>query len=104
MRLLMERGGARIAEVDPALAVQSQKRAVIWHIYGNAGRSRVAPLFGMRIPNRSGTAPRWNDIASAVLILAAYRAYGGPLRAALLRLPWPFTYPYMLAQKAFLNF
>ena len=104
MRALGERGGARLAQTAPELAVQSQKRAVIWHTYGSAGRNRVGRPFGMSIPNRCGCAPRWNDYASALLILAAYRAYSGPLRGLLLRLPWPLLYPYMLAQKVFLNF
>jgi len=104
MRGLEERGGARLAEAAPELAVEAQKRAVVWHTHGNAGRSAAAPLFGLRIPNRSGCRPRWNDVASAIMILAAYRAYRTPLRWMLLRLPWPFSYAYMLAQKAFLNF
>jgi hypothetical protein len=60
-------------------------------------------LFGMHIRD-CGISPRWNDYVSAFLILAAYKAYGGPLRQQLLRLPWPLPYLYMLGQKAFLNF
>jgi coenzyme F420-reducing hydrogenase beta subunit/polysaccharide pyruvyl transferase WcaK-like protein len=100
---LVDRGDARLAETAPELAVQSQKRAVIWHTFGNAGRSRVGRLFGMHIPDRSGCRPRWNDFASALLILAVHRSYASALRGPLLRLPWRFLFPYMLAQKAFLN-
>jgi coenzyme F420-reducing hydrogenase beta subunit/polysaccharide pyruvyl transferase WcaK-like protein len=104
LRELASRGGARLAETAPELAVQSQKRAVIWHTFGNAGRNRTGRLLGFSIPNRCACPPRWNDILSSVLILAAYRAYASPFRELLLKLPWPCTYPYMLAQKAFLNF
>lgn len=104
MRELEERGGARLVETAPELPVESQKRAVVWHTYGSAGRSAVAPLFGLRVENRSGCRPRWNDVASAIMILAAYRMYSTPLRGLLLRLPWPVSYAYMLVQKALLNF
>jgi coenzyme F420-reducing hydrogenase beta subunit/polysaccharide pyruvyl transferase WcaK-like protein len=97
-------GAAWLTEVPPEIAVQAQKRAVVWHTYGAAGRSRIGRLFGLSIPDRAGVAPRWNDYLSAFLILAAYRAYGSPLRPALLKMPWQLVYPYMLAQKALLNF
>jgi hypothetical protein len=84
--------------------VQAQKRAVVWHTSGAAARSRIGKAFGLSIPDRSGAAPRWNDYVSALMILAAYRLYDTPLRPLLLRLPWQLVYPYMLAQKAMLNF
>jgi len=104
IRDLAASGGAFLEEVDPALAVQSQKRAVIWHTYGAAGRGPVGRLFGYRLPGVPGVAFRWNDLLSAFMVLAAHRAYGSALRQPLLRMPWPLPYAYMLAQKFFLNF
>jgi coenzyme F420-reducing hydrogenase beta subunit len=104
LRAVAEGGAAYLADVPPAIAVQAQKRAVVWHTFGAAARSRVGGLFGLSIPNRAGVSPRWNDYLSAFLILAAYRAYATPLRPLLLRMPWQVVYPYMLAQKALLNF
>ena len=101
---LAEGGRAELREVSPLLAVRAQKRAVIWHTFGGAGRSALGGLFGVKIPNRSGTRARWNDYLSAFLILAAWKAFSGPLRPLLLRLPWPLHYPWMLVQKFFLNF
>ncbi|HEM46416.1 MAG TPA: hypothetical protein ENO23_05145 [Alphaproteobacteria bacterium] len=100
----LAREGAVLSPVDPALAVRAQKRAVIWHTYGAAGRARVGRLFGLSIPGGGELRPRWNDYLSACMILAAWRAYGSAVRPFLLRLPWPVPYAYMLAQKFFLNF
>jgi coenzyme F420-reducing hydrogenase beta subunit len=97
-------GAAVLHDAPPGIVVQSQKRAVVWHTYGAAARSRIGKAFGLSILDRSGVSPRWNDYLSALMILAAYRAYGTPLRPLLLRLPWQAVYPYMLAQKAMLNF
>ncbi|MCX5752182.1 MAG: Coenzyme F420 hydrogenase/dehydrogenase, beta subunit C-terminal domain, partial [Candidatus Krumholzibacteria bacterium] len=104
LQALAESGAAYLAEVPPEIAIQSQKRAVVWHTFGAAARSRIGGAFGLSIPDRTGIAPRWNDYLSAFLILGAYRAYASPLRPLLLRLPWQVVYPYMLAQKALLNF
>lgn len=104
LHALETNGGAYLMKTAPELAVQSQKRAVIWHTYGNAGRSRVGRIFRITIPRPEGINPRWNDYISAFLILAAYKAYATWLRPALLRLPWPLPYFYMLVQKTFLNF
>jgi len=104
IRDLIESKDAYLTEVAPELAVQSQKRAIIWHTYGSAGRSRIGGIFGLRIPDHSDVRPRWNDYISAFLILAAYWAYSTRLRGLLLRLPWPLPYAYMLVQKTFLNF
>jgi hypothetical protein len=98
------RGAAHLAAIPPEVAVQSQKRAVVWHAFGAAGRERIAPFFGLSLSARAEIRPRWNDYCSALLILGAYRAYGSPLRPILMKLPWPFSYPYMLLQKALLNF
>jgi coenzyme F420-reducing hydrogenase beta subunit/polysaccharide pyruvyl transferase WcaK-like protein len=97
-------GAAHLAAIPPEVAVQSQKRAVVWHAFGAAGRERIAPFFGLSLSARAEIRPRWNDYCSALLILGAYRAYGSPLRPILMKLPWPFSYPYMLLQKALLNF
>jgi coenzyme F420-reducing hydrogenase beta subunit/polysaccharide pyruvyl transferase WcaK-like protein len=104
MQNLQLSGGLVIHQVQPEIALQSQKRAVIWHTYGSSGRSRIGRLLGFSIPDRSGLEPRWNDYLSAFLILAAHRAYASPLRGLLLKLPWPLPYCYMLLQKTFLNF
>lgn len=104
LQALAESGAAYLAEVPPEIAIQSQKRAVVWHTFGAAARNRIGGAFGLSIPDRTGIEPRWNDYLSAFLILGAYRAYASPLRPLLLRLPWQVVYPYMLAQKALLNF
>ena len=104
LNALETNGGAYLVKIAPELAVQSQKRAVIWHTYGSAGRNRVGRVFGMTIPRPEGVNPRWNDYVSAFLILAAYKAYSTWFRPVLMRLPWPLPYCYMLVQKTFLNF
>jgi len=101
---LVAAGAAYLEEIPPDVAVEAQKRAVIWHTFGAAGRERVAPLFRLALASRADVRPRWNDYCSALLILGAYRAYGSPLRPLLMKLPWPLSYPYMLLQKALLNF
>ena len=95
---------ARLSEVAPELAVRAQKRAVIWHTHGTAGRARLGGLFGTRVRASGRFAARWNDIVSAAMILGARRCFAGRSRRVLLRLPRPLHYAYMLAQKAFLNF
>ncbi|MBU8921841.1 MAG: polysaccharide pyruvyl transferase family protein [Bacteroidales bacterium] len=127
MRGLGQRKNVVLSEISPALAVRAQKRAVIWHIYGMEARKRICGLFGVKRPadtkrsgefrydqsgancpltdsDRSCLRPRWNDYISSFMMLASWKAYCGPLRAMLLRTPWPFHYPWLLAQKFFLNF
>ncbi|MBN1163015.1 MAG: polysaccharide pyruvyl transferase family protein [Candidatus Krumholzibacteriota bacterium] len=104
LRDLAGSGRAILREISPVLAVRAQKRAVIWHTYGSAGRSTIGGLFGLKIPRRGRVRARWNDLLSAFLILVAWKAFSGPLRPLLMRLPWPAHYPWMLVQKFFLNF
>jgi len=104
VRMLDQSNAAKIFMVAPELVVQSQKRAIIWHTYGASGRSRVAPLFGLRIKQPSNLKARWNDHISAFLILLSYRAFSGYLRKPLMHMPWQINYLYMLVQKFFLNF
>ena len=101
---LVSSGAALAVEVPPVLAVQAQKRAVIWHTYGTAGREKLSGIFGVKVNGSGRFAARWNDRVSAFMILLARRAFSGRMRPLLLRLPWPLHYIYMLGQKTFLNF
>jgi coenzyme F420-reducing hydrogenase beta subunit len=103
-RALAASPGARVSEVPPELAVRAQKRAVIWHTYGTAGRERVCRYFGAFAKGSGRFKARWNDVASAAMIFLAWKAFSGRARPVLLRLPWPLHYVYMLVQKTFLNF
>ncbi|MCK4537925.1 MAG: Coenzyme F420 hydrogenase/dehydrogenase, beta subunit C-terminal domain [Candidatus Krumholzibacteria bacterium] len=127
MRGLGRRNDVVLTDVSPALAIQAQKRAVIWHIYGTEARKRICGLFGVKRPvdtkrsgepkhdlsgtgapcagsDRRGIRPRWNDFISSFMMLASWKMYTGPLRPLFLRTPWPFHYPWLLVQKFFLNF
>ena len=101
---LVSSGAAMAVEVPPVLAVQAQKRAVIWHTYGTAGREKLSGIFGVKINGSGRFKARWNDRVSAFMILLARKAFSGRMRPLLLRLPWPLHYLYMLGQKTFLNF
>ncbi len=101
---LVSSGAALVAEVPPVLAVQAQKRAVIWHTFGTAGREKLSGIFGVKVNGSGRFAARWNDCVSAFMILLARRVFSGRMRPLLLRLPWPLHYIYMLGQKIFLNF
>ncbi len=102
--LLVSSDSALAAEIPPVLAVQSQKRAVIWHTYGTAGRGKVSGIFGLKVRGSGRYRARWNDSASAFMILLARQVFAGRMRPVMLRLPWPVHYVYMLTQKTFLNF
>jgi len=101
---LVSSGAAMAVEIPPVLAVQAQKRAVIWHTYGTAGREKLSGIFGVKINGSGRFKARWNDRVSAFMILLARKAFSGRMRPLLLRLPWPLHYLYMLGQKTFLNF
>ncbi len=102
--LLASSRRALVSEIPPVLAVQAQKRAVIWHTYGTAGREKISRIFGLRIKGSGRFPARWNDRVSAFMILLARQAFAGRMRPVMLRLPWPLHYIYMLGQKTFLNF
>ena len=102
--ILKSSGHAVISEVEPEIAVASQKRAVIWHMYGAKARSKIGGLFGVKLPEVEGPDPRWNDYISAAMVLFAFRLFSTGLRRILLRVPWLIHYSYMLIQKFFLNF
>ncbi len=102
--LLVSSDRALVAEIPPVLAVQAQKRAVIWHTYGTAGREKVSGIFGLKVRGSGRFRARWNDRVSGFMILLARRAFAGRMRPVMMRLPWPLHYIYMLAQKTFLNF
>lgn len=101
----LERSGRVILyRADPALAVQAQMRALRWHREGSTARSRLAPLFGLKLPRVAGG---WRagpaDYFAAMMVLASVRAFRSPLRRVLLRMPWWAHYPYLLAQKGLLS-
>jgi coenzyme F420-reducing hydrogenase beta subunit len=97
-------GTAFAAEIPPVLALQAQKRSVIWHTFGTAGREKAAKLFGARVRG-SGTYPaRWNDVLSGAMVLLSRKAFAGRMRQRLMSLPRPFHYMYMLVMKSFMNF
>jgi len=100
---LGEDPGIVISGVDPAMAVQAQKRAVVWHTYGCAGRSSLSRLFGMDVSCGLDIRPRINDLVSAFIILSTVKLFSGPLRKFLLGLPWWVHYPAMAFQKLMLN-
>ncbi len=90
-------------EVPPVLAVESQKRSVVWHTCSCAARERLQGLFSMRIKCSSSVTPRWNDYLSGFLTLLFYRLYRGRLRGLMFRLPWWALFPIMALQKLALN-
>jgi polysaccharide pyruvyl transferase WcaK-like protein/coenzyme F420-reducing hydrogenase beta subunit len=96
-------GSVVLYQADPALAVRAQYRALRWHRQGSASRSAMAGWFGLRLPKVEAPPARLNDMASSLMVLAAVKAYSGPLRRHLLGCPWWVLYPWLLAQKGFLN-
>lgn len=103
IRMLEESESVRLSRLDPVLAVQAQKRAVIWHTYNTEARSKLAGFFRLNIQSNLGITPRINDYLAAVMILAAYRIFNSRLRFLFLRLPWWVLYPFMAVQKLMLN-
>ncbi|NLP04620.1 hypothetical protein GX411_01535 [Candidatus Fermentibacteria bacterium] len=97
-------GSVILYPADPALAVQAQMRALRWHREGSTARSKLAPLFGLRLPRiEGGWKAGISDYLAAVMVLASVRAFRSPLRGFLLRMPWWAHYPYLLAQKGLLS-
>ena len=92
-----------ISDVSPQIAVQAQKRAVIWHTYGCAGRAALSRLFGVEVNCELSIRPRMNDYVSAFIILSTIKLFSGPLRRILMHLPWWLLYPVMAFQKLTLN-
>lgn len=101
--LLLASQRCRVSEVDPVLAVEAQKRSVVWHTYSCAARARLSGFFRMNVNCGSEVSPRWNDYVSAFLTLLYYRSFGSGLRGLLFRLPWWMLFPFMAAQKLMLN-
>lgn len=92
-----------VTQCPPELAVEAQKRAVIWHTFSCAARARIGRTFGVGVRSGIDITPRINDYVSAAMILSGYRLFNGPLRSLLFRLPWWLLYPAMAVQKLMLN-
>lgn len=101
--LLLASPACDMSEVDPILAVEAQKRSVVWHTYSCAARARLGGFFRMSIGCGADVSPRWNDFVSAFLTLLYFRSFGGRLRGLLFRLPWWVLFPFMAFQKLMLN-
>ncbi len=103
IRNLEKSENVQISQLDPVLAVQAQKRAVIWHTYNTEARSKLAGIFNLNIHSSINVTPRINDYLAAIMILTAYRVFNSRIRFLLLRLPWWVHYPFMAIQKLMLN-
>lgn len=103
MGQLLDSTSVESFEVPVVLAVESQKRSVVWHTYSCAARERLQGLFSMKVACSVGVSPRWNDYLSGFLTLLFFRLYAGPLRGLMFRLPWWVLFPLMALQKLALN-
>ena len=102
----MLREGSLVGEAaDPLALIRAQKRSLIYHKWGIAGRHRLAPLFGMKVPYEGSHRARWNDLAGAFLFLLAFRlSQSDRWDDLIMRLPRPLLYPYIAAMKLMVNF
>ncbi len=93
------------SETSPETLLRSQRRSLIYHKRGLAGRHRVGPLFGMRIPNNSMQSARWNDLIGAFLFLSpVYLSKSDRWVRLILRVPRVLLYPYIAAMKLMINY
>ena len=101
--MLLSSPDADVCETDPAMAVESQKRSVIFHTYSCAAREKLKKTFGMSIGCSLNLRPVWRDYVSAFLTLLYFRMFAGRFRGLMFRLPWWFLFPGMAFQKLMLN-
>ncbi|MHA1911915.1 MAG: Coenzyme F420 hydrogenase/dehydrogenase, beta subunit C-terminal domain [Candidatus Kariarchaeaceae archaeon] len=88
---------------DVKLAIQAQKRTVIWHTYSCKARSVLGKLFGLNIHCELDLKPRINDYLSAFMVLFSFRLFNTRFRKILLKCPWWILFPFMVLQKLMLN-
>ena len=103
IQLLEESPSVEVEEKDPVLAVQAQKRAIIWHTYSCKARAEIAKIFGLNVQCQLSIKPRLNDYVSAFMVLFSFRLFNTRARNYLFRLPWWMLFPFMALQKLMLN-
>lgn len=89
---------------DPSTLIRAQKRSLIYHKWGIAGRHRVAPLLGMHVRYEGPHRARWNDLVGGFLFVLPVRlSRSDRWTDLLMRLPRPLFYPYLAAMKLMIN-
>ncbi len=97
----MMASGALAAEAaDPFTLIRAQRRSLVYHKKNVAGRSRLAPWFGLKVSYSGPHRPRLNDLLGAPFFLLPVRLSKSDRWVRLLiGLPKVLLYPYLALMK-----
>jgi coenzyme F420-reducing hydrogenase beta subunit/polysaccharide pyruvyl transferase WcaK-like protein len=101
---MLEDGALVGSRTEPSVLIRAQKRSLVYHKRNIAGRHRLAPLFGMKVPYSGEHRARWNDLVGAGFFLLSYKlSHSDRWVPLLFRVPRPLLYAYLLPMKLMIN-
>lgn len=97
-------GALQVEDVKIDDVCNGQSRALPFH-YNISARSRVGALFGMRLKDTTHSKVKWNDTATAFLVMFNERITRNRAgRALILRIPRPLLRAYLIFLKGLESF